>query len=213
MIPYQKTHPIPIPPYSLPLPPPSPYSRSAWLIPVRGTFPWKECTPAVMLDSSILVPFRADPLKPDDPIKWTHPSLRSFWTFLLSLKATHNVGALGLSFHAARPPAPTQAASMLNLTSSGGGRHTIIDSNTTSGQHTSAGTATQPPRSRLVLSNADYIKVYHEAQYSMYVRNALDLWSYVVQSASESTQPEKVRVLKGARLALVNERSKGILVS
>ena len=214
MVPYQKTHPIPIPPHSLPLPPPSPYSRSAWLIPIRGALPWKECTSAVMLDSSTLVPFRTDPLKPDHPIKWTHPSLHSFWTFLLSLKATHNVGALGLSFHAARPPAPTsQAASTLNPTSLGGGRQAITESNTTSGQPTSAGTAMQPPRARLVLSNVDYIKVYHEAQYAMYVRNALHIWSYAIQSASESTKPDKVRVLKGARLALVDERSKGILIS
>ena len=55
----------------------------------------------------------------------------------------------------------------------------------------------------------DYIKVYHDARFAMVIRNVLDAWGYL---PSEEKEGNKVRVLKGVRLILVNDRSGGILV-
>lgn len=58
------------------------------------------------------------------------------------------------------------------------------------------------------LSVLDHIKVYHDAPSAMHVRNALDVWAYIVPG-----QEHKIRVLKHARLVLVDERAKGVLIS
>jgi hypothetical protein len=60
------------------------------------------------------------------------------------------------------------------------------------------------------LSKTDYIKVYHEAKKSMFLRTALDLWAY---EQGEGKAKEKVRVLKGAKLVMVDHLSTGVLIS
>ncbi|EPQ51782.1 hypothetical protein GLOTRDRAFT_96049 [Gloeophyllum trabeum ATCC 11539] len=59
------------------------------------------------------------------------------------------------------------------------------------------------------LDDVDYIKVYHEAYLSMYLRNVLDLWSYTPGSNAgpgASHRPSnKIRMMKGARLVLVKD--------
>jgi hypothetical protein len=55
----------------------------------------------------------------------------------------------------------------------------------------------------------DHIKVYHDAANSMQLRNLLDAWAF----QSGEAGAHKVRLLKGARLVLLDERSKGMLVS
>lgn len=67
-------------------------------------------------------------------------------------------------------------------------------------------TSTTNPRS--LLSTLDYIKIYHEGLNAMHLRNMLHLWSY-----TEPQLSRKIRVLKGATLALIDERSRGILLS
>jgi hypothetical protein len=60
----------------------------------------------------------------------------------------------------------------------------------------------------------DHVKLYHHAPNAMYLRNALHVWAYQADAPIEGGEkPEKIRLLKGARLALVDERSKGILIS
>jgi hypothetical protein len=89
------------------------------------------------------------------------------------------------------------------------------------------------------LPAVDHIKVYHDVTYAMYLRNVLDAWGYHFQSLShqipdggdgisrvdgghgqrDNIRPtteekaEKVRMLKGAILALVDESSNGVLLS
>lgn len=98
-----------------------------------------------------------------------------------------------------------------------------------------------PDASRVSLAGVDYIKIYHEAAYAMHVRNALYIWWYEhrehtnngtdamsgtaverrgddegaggKRNAGEGGQLVKIRVLKGARLALVDHKARGLLVS
>lgn len=67
------------------------------------------------------------------------------------------------------------------------------------------------------LASVDHLKIYHEAPNSMHVRNALHAWSYVAPhfegGVVASGKPQKIRMLKGAKLVLVNEKSKGILIA
>lgn len=69
------------------------------------------------------------------------------------------------------------------------------------------------------LEAVDYIKVYHDVAYSLSLRNVLDAYRYgrprpVVGDGDASMQgcPGNFRVLKGARLAFMDERSKAAFV-
>lgn len=212
MVPYKKTSPIPIPPLMHPLPTPSQYARSAWLIPVRGNFPWDGSTPAVILDSSVQLPIPAD-AQAGEPIVWTHSSLASFWSFLLGVQEARSVGSIGLSFHASQSYARvSQSTFSLNTTSlmPGAGNQGVLEFNTVSDR---GSVTTTTPASHIILSNVDHIKVYHDTLNAMHVRNIFHIWSYTAQPLTSSNEPEKIRLLKGARLALVDERSRGILIS
>lgn len=61
---------------------------------------------------------------------------------------------------------------------------------------------------RTTLLSLDHFKVYHDATNAMQIRNVLDAWSFKPDSDAPAA---KIRVLKGAILALVDERSKGVL--
>lgn len=60
------------------------------------------------------------------------------------------------------------------------------------------------------LNFLDHIKVYHDAANSMQLRNIIDAWAF---EPGEEARPRKIRLLVGARLVLLDERSKGVLVS
>ncbi|KAF9467702.1 hypothetical protein BDZ94DRAFT_1305320 [Collybia nuda] len=209
VLPYKRRKPIPIPPHTLPLPSPSPYARSAWVVPIRGSLPWEGCTSAVILDSSGILPYPSQ--QSEEPIVWTHSSLVSFWAFLLNLRTACNVGPIGLSFHTSRPLFP-QGGSSYNLVPpiSGSENQMVYELHTTANTRSTA----SPTPSRPPLSNVDYIKIYHEAPLAMYVRNALHVWAYQSDTSTDTKiTHEKIRILKGARLVLVDERAKGILIS
>ena len=57
----------------------------------------------------------------------------------------------------------------------------------------------------------DYIKINHDVPCRLYVRNALDAWSYEARDTDGFVK--KIRLLKGARLVLVDARSQGIQIS
>ncbi|KAJ6591190.1 hypothetical protein DFH09DRAFT_1138900 [Mycena vulgaris] len=197
--PYSKSKPIPIAPHTLPLSAPPPYSRRSWVIPVRGVLPWQHATSAVLLLDS------TDPPEPPDPIMheeiaWTTPALRSFWSFLLLMRDIH---ALGLSFN-------------VSQYFSSNSQPTYTDISGMGAQALSIGSRAPPPStvssSRqgigvVPLSSLDHIKVYHDAAHSMRIRSILDAWAF------EPGEGEKIRLIKSARLVLLDERSKGVLVS
>ncbi|KAG6815874.1 hypothetical protein H0H87_010617 [Tephrocybe sp. NHM501043] len=206
LVPYQKKQPILIPPRTEPFSP-SPFARTAWLIPVRGAFPWEQCTAAVILNSFYGAPYSE--LENKSQIVWTHGSLRTFWAFLLEIKEKKAAGTIGFSFHASC--AATLESQPSNATS------TAIVGNQLSFSTHSSGTSRMGSnpngRSQRALWRAvDYIKIYHDAPNAMHVRNILHLWLYVVASPTELQPSEKIRVLKGATFALVDERAVGILL-
>ncbi|KAF9011818.1 hypothetical protein BDQ17DRAFT_1344896 [Cyathus striatus] len=204
--PYRKTKPMAIPPYTIPLPLPSEYDRCAWIIPVRGILPWEHCSSASVLDPSQQIPLRLD--ADENQMYWTHKALDAFWEFLLKLKDVGSVGSLGVSFHASS----SYQSSMSSINPPF--IHSISQNHSTSKSEPSERSASVP---RITLSSVDYIKVYQETRNAMYVRTALDAWAYNVHADDNGSLrtegPTKVRVLKGARLALVDARSKGMLVS
>ena len=60
-------------------------------------------------------------------------------------------------------------------------------------------------------TTVDYIKINHDAPCRLYVRNALDAWSYEFEGTNGCVK--KIRLLKGARLVLVDACSRGIQIS
>ncbi|KNZ81086.1 hypothetical protein J132_03076 [Termitomyces sp. J132] len=137
-------------------------------------------------------------------IVWTPMSIRSFWDFLLEIKASGSAGAVGLSFHASRNvPSISQSNHTVSSVVPGHQRSMVVSN------------ATSQPESikpnvplRALFLNLDYIKIYHEGLHAMHLRNMLHLWSY-----TEPQLSRKIRILKGATLALMDERSTGILLS
>ena len=193
--PFQKTEPVFIAPYltfSLP-----DDARVAWLVPIRGTLPWEHCTSAVFLDASHIIPIPSSSIA--DQVSWTQGSLLKFWNFLLRLREVGKLGSLGISFtcslQSGTSPATTEVDDhhihpdrlFLNVTSD---------------------TLSYPPEIWCNLSMLDYIKVYHDAHCRLYVRSALDAWSYDTDDGDN-----KVRVLKGARLVLVDACPRAIQIS
>lgn len=74
-----------------------------------------------------------------------------------------------------------------------------------------------PSASKSRLADIDYVKVYCDAPRAMLLRRMLREWAYEEGGhAGDSTRRdpmEVVRILEFARLALVDERGEGVLVS
>ena len=67
------------------------------------------------------------------------------------------------------------------------------------------------------MRDVDYVKIYVDAPYAPKMRDVLHAWGYECVGATPLVEGRylrgtKVRMLKGAKFVLVNERSKGILV-
>ncbi|KAJ7628659.1 hypothetical protein FB45DRAFT_1079785 [Roridomyces roridus] len=196
---YSKTAPIPIAPHTLPLPAPPPYSRRSWVIPVRGTPPWKHTTSAAVLLDSTALPEPPDPKNPNE-ITWTAPALSALWTFLRALREGNSIGPMGLSFHISPYYQSNSQKTYTEVSGMGAQPQSVSDDPGAVSLASSARRLTVP------LTLVDHIKVYHEATDSMRFRTILDAWRFEVEG-------NKIRPLKGARLALLDERSRGVLVS
>jgi hypothetical protein len=162
------------------------HARVAWLIPIRGIFPWSGCTRASLFNGPM------PPSVEDDLISWNRASLVKFWQFLLDLQKSGSLGALGVSLHVAK----------LRKANSDESRRVVITNSTS----TPKDLLPQPEYHRRC-SAVDYFKIYHDASRTFYVRKAVDCWSY--QFESDGT---KVRVLKAARFPLLDDVSTAILV-
>ncbi|KAJ3487409.1 hypothetical protein NLI96_g3568 [Meripilus lineatus] len=193
-----------------------PYARFAWVIPIRGTPPWEDCTGAVIACvSDSLSSLPTPPTSKDRDISgapyivWTADSVRSLWDFLLKVREVNSLGLLALSFHAA------PIASRLP---------------------TAAGPRNQPPQvatpygpthncDNTSVSSVDHIKIYHDSQYTIAVRNVLHAWAFKYsekptrgRQGEVPDRPEdvgnltkKIRIFRGARLVLLDEIDEGIL--
>lgn len=242
---------VPTPPYTKSIP--TPYgrhtvssiqefllsdSRGAWIIPVRGILPWQESTTASILKpiTELSLAYSTQALSNNTPqgsnidlpngvsesgeIIWTQTSLVSFWNFLLTLRQANTLGPLSLSFHAAPSHPHSHAYSLsspeYSLSSKGDdtGRN-VLRSDSDDGAHLC----------RIPLLAVDHIKVYHDVEYAMLLRNVWDAWGFLPQVkgaevvidqnkwAGGDAKLKKIRILKGAKLVLVDERSKGVLLS
>ena len=204
-----------IPPYTLPFSPSSQFFRTTWLIPIRGSLPWEASTSAVILDASFSMPVSPNP-HTGEPIVWTHASLASFWSYLLHLQDSRRVGTIGVSFQASDSVMPFLSSSSQSNTrpntfpsTSGMGNQTSLESHLTSD---GGSVIISSPASNVALSNVDHIKIYHEAPNAMHVRAALFSWSYPYPPLP-SLDTRTIRVLRGAKLLLIDERSRGILIA
>ncbi|KAF8804351.1 hypothetical protein BYT27DRAFT_7259330 [Phlegmacium glaucopus] len=200
--PFEKTEPVFIAPYitfSLP-----DDARVAWLIPVRGTFPWKNCTSGAFLDPSHIIPIPSSPVV-NDQVSWTQGSILDFWDFLLRLRKVGKLGPLGISFNFSPQSRISSATTNVDH------HQTHPDLSFLLNVTTTIDTSTYPQETRCNLSMVDYIKINHDAPCRLHVRNALDAWSYEVKDPDGSVK--KTRLLKGARLVLVDASSRGIQIS
>ncbi|KAI0252849.1 hypothetical protein BJV78DRAFT_1199395 [Lactifluus subvellereus] len=192
----------------------STYSRVAWLIPVRGLPPWEGVSRASVAlpvgHPSVPGPGRSSSCD----IVWTHSSLRQFWTFLKSCSEMPSgsvTGPLSLSFHTAPRLAPT--GSQQRAMSPAASAYLPANRET---EMTPSDPSPPPIRiAKTRLTDIDYIKVYCDAPRAMLVRQALSRWAYEEGGYSEGPRApaEAIRVLEFSKLALVNERGEGVLVS
>ncbi|KAF9530603.1 hypothetical protein CPB83DRAFT_892566 [Crepidotus variabilis] len=212
--PFCKTTPSFIPPYT-------DFSmnsddRLAWLIPIRGAFPWLHCSTGQLVDSDF--PMQALFVE-SSPVIWTKSILLGFWDYLLSLRRNAPVGALGIAFHPVRVPKAVSGSSSDNPKNDGDPRPKMTATSYLSA--TPSDSTLSRPKGRQSdnqpLLDIDYIKIYHAASCSFYVRSALDIWVYHPSNNGDTAvhaEPHlKIRPLRGARLPLVDDISRGVLVS
>ncbi|KAJ6511441.1 hypothetical protein C8R47DRAFT_1003132 [Mycena vitilis] len=194
--PYSRYKPIPISPHEIPLPNPPPYTRRSWVIPVRGSLPWRHATSAVVLSDSSDLPQPPDP-DTHEEIAWTTPALSSLWEFLIMLRDRSVVGPLGLSFHVS-PHVSSNSQPTYSEMSGMGAQPFTPD-------FRAAVSMVSSRQVVIPLTFIDHIKVYHDAAISMQLRALLDAWAFELGEL-------KIRLLKDSRLVLLDERSKGIIV-
>ncbi|KAG8216136.1 hypothetical protein J3R82DRAFT_8139 [Butyriboletus roseoflavus] len=217
---YQKTLPSPIAPYydaaAVNQLLSCKFRRAAWVIPVRGSLPWDGASTAVVLEGTQVAsrspsPFLPAPAAQLCAIMWTPDSLHHLWTFLGSIQQAKRLGPLSLSFHAA----PADAFRTRDTMS-----EPVWESNhpyyfQQSSKHTTGSPddfATDNNDCRAHLEGIDYIKVYHDIPYSLSLRNILDAYRYEPVDGQVPGQSgandRKIRILKGAHLVCMDERSK-----
>lgn len=199
------------------------YNRAAWLIPVRGGPPWDGATCANILEPSEVTQMEKAPSLPSGPvpndiisrITWTHHSIVTFWKFLISIQQAKNLGPISLSFHTAPSDTTFTLDSAIDPTAETGNRP--IQAAQPKAPDLSDSFSDEVRRARLEAT--DFIKVYHDVKYSLYLRNVLDAYRYIPEEAMPERHPHpnsrdtegsvtKIRLLKGARLVLVDNLSK-----
>ena len=151
-----------------------------------------------------VAPRPGDGADPEDKseVVWTRDALIVFWDFLKSIREAGRLGALSLSFHAV-PPA--SAPSMEPFSYVGSHKQTTIAGSSSVSSIIPTSIIDGPLSVGSPLRMVDHIKVYHDAQYTQAVRTILRAWSY-------QKEGQKIRLLKEARLVLVDERSRGLLI-
>ncbi|KAA1469450.1 hypothetical protein DENSPDRAFT_835077 [Dentipellis sp. KUC8613] len=224
--PYTRTAPTALPPHtpnSLPAFLASPFVRLAWIVPVRGTPPWDGATPASITDDEDTLPHGCDSntIADSNSILWTHASLLEFWMFLLRCLRAVQLAPTSLSFHTA--PSSSAGSSLVEPSSPYFvyGANRDISGVQAPGTMSGEGSTVPPlvPRKRLL--DVDHIKVFCDAPRAMILRNLLDAWKYEIDDPDDSSdaadgkarQKRKIRVLRCARLVLVDKKSAGVLLS
>ncbi|OCH92742.1 hypothetical protein OBBRIDRAFT_409898 [Obba rivulosa] len=217
------------------------FTRLAWIIPVRGALPWPKCTAACLLRSGSAPHFSRSPLpigpspqlddaeKVRPEITWTRESLLSCWDFLLELRRVKSMGPLALAFHAALP---SDAGSVL-----GHGQQSMSSGHQSTAVATAPGTIPNllfvdhikvfhDSAYTMQLRNIidvwgfqldDTQKSPERANVVPHVHHPTEQPEQTAQTnAAEATvplsHPTKIRMFVGAKLALIDERSRGVMI-
>lgn len=223
---FSKAHPLPVSPYTASSVSEllrSKYRRGSWLVPIRGQVPSEDASMAVLVQSPDDVVLVSQ--YPRHKIIWTQEILVDFWDFLLRLQRATQLGPISLSLHATSSDTIIAASTASDATEeiANNPYHQFhqhcFKSTTTTGSSLPPLDIFAPYVYKAQLEAVDYIKVYHDVAYSLSLRNVLDAYRYgrprpVVGDGDASMQgcPGNFRVLKGARLAFMDERSKAAFV-
>ena len=156
----------------------APFCRNTWIVPIRGGLAWEECSSAALFDPSNEFAIPFPPTPHDNEILWTRDAVMQFWQFLIYFRQKGRLGRIGLSFQVSSMP--------------------------TIGGSASSGSST----TNTDISSVDHIRIHHDGELSMHVRNILHLWAY-----RENEGDPGIRMLRGARLLLVNHKGKALLIS
>jgi hypothetical protein len=184
------------------------FRRVAWLIPVRGSLPWDGASTAVILEGTQAAsrspsPCLQVPAAQPRAITWTPDSLQHLWSFLGSIQQAKHLGPLSLSFHA--PSVDARDSISEPVCESNHPYYHQLPSKHTAGSPDDFATDI----CRALLDSIDHIKVFHEIPYSLSLRNILDAYQYELVSGEvpgrSGANDRKIRILKGARLVLVDE--------
>ena len=186
-----------------------PYRRLSWIIPARGSSPWDGGTGASVLTNIGPDIPSADGYTPRGPsgnispeIVWTHDSLIEFWKFLQSVRTSENHGSIGLAFHLASSPSPFLDSEAQHSHAMGSHKLTTVSASVCNLANEPSNALSSHP---LPLNTVDHFRVFHDALYTHSIRNVLHLWSFRIGET-------KIRMLKGAKLALLDEISNGVML-
>ncbi|EMD37061.1 hypothetical protein CERSUDRAFT_124039 [Gelatoporia subvermispora B] len=231
--PYRKAYPTAVAPYTeetIRLLFGKRFIRLAWIVPIRGILPWPGCTSGCLLSPELAESFH--PFLPSGPshptgntahprseLTWTRGSVMAFWDFLLELRRVKSMGPLSLSFH---PVFKSDTGSL-----AGHGQQPSSES------HQPTSGAPAPVMSSGLLS-VDHIKIFHDSAYTLQLRNIIDVWAFqpgapreILEAMSADVRvpraPEdrgmfqtgdlmKVRMFVGAKLVLLDEKSRAAMV-
>ncbi|KAL4067405.1 hypothetical protein V8B97DRAFT_913968 [Scleroderma yunnanense] len=219
---FSKGHPQPVPPYTTSSVSEllrSEYRRGAWLIPIRGQVPLEHASLAVIAQSPQDMALVSDLVHlASHKIIWTREILIDFWNFLIKLQQAANLGPISISLHAAPPDSIFTADTASDPTEESANNPYYQLHRHYSKSRTTIGSSFprdnfEPYVYRAQLEALDYIKIYHNVPYSLSLRSVLDAYQYQPGDTDTSGaltigDPGKSRVLKGARLAFMDERSK-----
>jgi hypothetical protein len=180
-----------IPPYTLPPKEFDEWTRCTWVIPIRGKLPWPEPTSSVLLESCDDLP--TPPTTHANELVWTSTSITKLWKFLVDLREASHLGPLGLSYHPALSQSLDEKLSRLSRTvqtqTDGETRRSVVSMSS----------------SYISLVTVDHIRIYHDWSRTFHLRTVLDSWYFV-------SGEDKIRLLVGARLVLLDNRSRGVMI-
>jgi len=136
--------------------------------------------------SAVLLDSPQDPPAPPNTqineFTWTTSSVKKFWEFLIGIREARNIGPLGISFHAA-PSFDRSSRATRNVTTN----------------------ATDAGLCEISMSTVDHFKIYHDWPRSSQLRNVLHAWSF-------ESEGYRCRLFVGARLVLLDNKSRGVMI-
>ncbi|EIN14571.1 hypothetical protein PUNSTDRAFT_140830 [Punctularia strigosozonata HHB-11173 SS5] len=191
--PYSKVPPLPVPPFTTAQVEEylnDRWARGTWIVPVQGALPINACTSATVspLESMATPCIRESQSGGNREVVWTQHCLLQFWDFLVAVQGSGKLGPINLALELSpseEPPFTQQAESAM---------HDPLAS---------------------YLSMMDHIRIMVDMQYAMHVRSVLDAWSYDTGDGGtvmDTLSPiaNKVRILKGATLLLLDNLGRGL---